>query len=73
MTELYKMEQEKERVILVGVQEDAGDDTEKSLEELRELAKTAQAETLAIFIQNRESAHPGTYIGKGKIEADEKS
>ena len=34
MTELYKMEQEKERVILVGVQEDAGDDTEKSLEEL---------------------------------------
>ena len=68
MTELYKMEQEKERVILVGVQEDAGDDTEKSLEELRELAKTAQAETLAIFIQNRESAHPGTYIGKGKIE-----
>ena len=68
MTELYKMVQEKERVIVVGVQEDAGDDTEKSLEELRELAKTAQAETLAIFIQNRESAHPGTYIGKGKIE-----
>lgn len=68
MAELYKMEQEKERVILVGVQEDAGDDTEKSLAELRELAKTAQAETLAIFIQNRESAHPGTYIGKGKIE-----
>lgn len=68
MAELYQVEQEKERVILVGVQEDAGDDTEKSLAELKELAKTAEAETLAIFIQNRESAHPGTYIGKGKIE-----
>lgn len=68
MAEIYEMKQEKERVILVGVQEETGDDTEKSLEELKELAKTAQAETLAIFIQNRESAHPGTYIGKGKIE-----
>ncbi len=34
----------------------------------KELAKTAQADTLATFIQTRESAHPGTYIGKGKIE-----
>ncbi len=45
-----------------------GDDTADSLDELEELAKTAGAETVMKVIQNRESAHPGTYIGKGKIE-----
>ncbi len=68
MAELYEVKQEREKVILVGVKEQEDDDTEKSLLELKELAKTAQADTLATFIQNRESAHPGTYIGKGKIE-----
>ncbi len=68
MAELYEVKQEREKVILVGVKEQEDDDTEKSLLELMELAKTAQADTLATFIQNRESAHPGTYIGKGKIE-----
>ena len=41
---------------------------EASLEELEELAKTAGAETAAKVIQNREAVHPGTYIGKGKIQ-----
>lgn len=68
MAELYEVKQEREKVILVGVKEQEDDDTEKSLLELMELAKTAQADTLATFIQNRENAHPGTYIGKGKIE-----
>ena len=68
MAELYEVKPEREKVILVGVKEQEDDDTEKSLLELMELAKTAQADTLATFIQNRESAHPGTYIGKGKIE-----
>ena len=67
MAELYEVKPEREKVILVGVKEQEDDDTEKSLLELMELAKTAQADTLATFIQNRESAHPGTYIGKGKI------
>ena len=57
-----------ERVILVGVQVNDGEDTEESLEELSELAKTAGAETVGTIIQNREAVHPGTYIGKGKIE-----
>lgn len=57
-----------ERVILVGVQMNDGEDTEESLEELSELAKTAGAETVGTIIQNREAVHPGTYIGKGKIE-----
>ena len=60
--------EEKERVILVGVCVSDGDDTEASLEELKELVKTAGAETVEVIIQNREAVHPGTYVGKGKIE-----
>ena len=56
-----------ERVILVGVQ--IGDeDTQQSLDELEELADTAGAITAGKIIQSREAVHPGTYIGKGKIE-----
>ncbi len=56
-----------ERVILVGVQ--VGDeDTQQSLDELEELADTAGAVTAGKIIQSREAVHPGTYIGKGKIE-----
>lgn len=68
MGEFYETEQEIERVILIGVQVSEDDDTKQSLEELKELARTAGARTLGIVIQNRESVHPGTYIGKGKIE-----
>lgn len=57
-----------ERVILVGIQMNDGEDTEESLDELSELAKTAGAQTVGTIIQNREAVHPGTYIGKGKIE-----
>ena len=60
--------EEKERVILVGVCVSDGDDTEVSLKELAELVKTAGAETVEVMVQNRESVHPGTYVGKGKIE-----
>lgn len=56
-----------ERVILVGVQ--VGDeDMQQSLDELEELADTAGAVTAGKIIQSREAVHPGTYIGKGKIE-----
>ncbi len=68
MAELYEVGDVEERVILVGVCVDDGDDTEESIEELEELAKTAGAVTVAKVIQNREAYHPGTYIGKGKIE-----
>ena len=64
----YENSEVQERVILVGVQVNDSEDTAKSLDELEELARTAGAETLAKVIQNRESVHPGTYIGKGKIE-----
>lgn len=68
MAEVYEINDVIERVILVGVSLNDGDDTEESLEELEELAKTAGAVTVGKVIQNREGYHPGTYIGKGKIE-----
>ena len=64
----YEIEELEERVILIGVATRDGDDTEQSLKELKELADTAGAITVGTVIQNREQVHPGTYIGKGKIE-----
>ena len=61
-------EEIQDRVILIGVQADRGDDMEESLDELGELAATAGAAVAGRIIQNREAVHPGTYIGKGKIE-----
>ena len=57
-----------ERVILIGVQTAADENVEVSLDELEELASTAGAVMVGKVIQNREAVHPGTYIGKGKIE-----
>ncbi len=68
MAELYNMQEVQERLILVGVATSEQDDTKESLEELKELVKTAGAQTVAIVIQNREKPHAGTYLGKGKIE-----
>ena len=68
MAEMIELQDEQERVILVGVSVEDNDDTEKSLDELEELAKTAGAVTVAKVIQNREQIHPGTYVGKGKID-----
>ncbi len=68
MAEGFDMSETIEKVILVGVKLDDNDHIEESLEELGELAKTAGATVVGTIIQNRESIHPGTYIGKGKIE-----
>lgn len=68
MSELYEIKDQEERLILVGVAVNDNDDTAQSLEELEELAATAGAKTVGKIIQNREKIHPGTYIGKGKIE-----
>lgn len=68
MEKIYETDQEIEKVILIGVSINDNDDTEESLIELKELVKTAGAVTVATVIQNREQIHPGTYIGKGKIE-----
>ena len=60
-------EEIEERVVLVGVQMGEGDIRE-SMDELEELAQTAGAIAVGRIIQNREAIHPGTYIGKGKID-----
>ena len=65
---LFDTEERQERIILVGVETAEGDDTKQSLEELEELGQTAGAVTVGMVIQKRERMHPGTYIGKGKIE-----
>ncbi|NLK91046.1 MAG: GTPase HflX [Clostridiales bacterium] len=65
------MQDEKQRVILVGLNntgEKESVDIEASMEELGELAKAANAEVLAIAIQNRPSIDAAYYIGKGKAE-----
>lgn len=68
MAELIEIGEQQERVILFAASTNDSDDTEESVEELKELVKTAGAETVGTVIQNRENIHPGTYIGKGKIQ-----
>jgi len=68
VAELYELKEIEERVILVAVRTSEDDDTESCLDELEELVSTAGGVTLDKMIQNREKIHPGTYLGKGKIE-----
>ena len=67
MAETIKIEDIEEKVILVGVSEQDGDDAEDSVEELKELVKTAGAAVVGTLIQKREKIHPGTYVGTGKV------
>lgn len=57
-----------ERVILVGVATGREEDEESSLDELKELVKTAGAITVGRMIQAREYFNPATYIGSGKVQ-----
>jgi len=67
--ELYDTKTEKERVILVGIEnEDGAMGVEACLDELEELINTAGAEVVGRLVQKREKPHPGHYLGKGKIE-----
>ena len=68
MAEPFRIEEIEEKVILVGVSVQEGDDTEDSLIELGELVQTAGAEVVGVTIQNREAIHPGTYVGTGKLQ-----
>lgn len=68
MAEPFKIEEAEERVILVGVSFREGDDTEDSMTELGELVQTAGANVVGQTVQGRENIHPGTYVGKGKLE-----
>ena len=65
---MHETEHIAEKVILIGLDTGNRESAERSLDELAELAKTAGAEVAGRLIQARETAHPATYIGKGKIE-----
>lgn len=67
MAETFELEELQEKVILVGVSEQEGDDAEDSLVELAELVRTAGAQVVGTLIQKRELIHPGTYVGNGKV------
>ena len=68
MAKPQEIEEIEEKVILVGVSEQEGDDAEDSVTELAELVKTAGATVVGTLIQKRETIHPGTYVGTGKVE-----
>lgn len=68
MSETYEIEEVRENLILVGISVNENDDALDSIEELKELVHTAGAEVAGTIIQNRERMHPGTYVGKGKVE-----
>lgn len=64
---LYEMQEQPERLILVGIQLHEAEKTTESLDELAELVKTAGAEEAGRIIQKRETVHRVTYVGKGKL------
>ena len=73
MIKAFETEEQREQIILVAVDTDEKKDVtvmtvEQSLDELQELSETAGAQTVGRLIQKREAVHPGTYIGKGKID-----
>ena len=73
MAEIIELEDQIEKVILVGVSEQDGDDAEDSVAELAELVKTAGAVVAGTLIQKRELMHPGTYGATGIVCDDELS
>lgn len=68
MAELIEVKDMEERVILIAVGTGEGTDAIASLNELEDLVDTAGAITVDKILQNRENIHPGTYLGKGKLE-----
>ena len=62
LAEEEKLQKDHERAVLVGIE------SEESLDELEELAKTAGAETVLRVLQKRPSPDTAFCIGKGKAE-----
>lgn len=70
-TRLIEYSQDPERVILVTIDpapSAKGSEAERSLDELAELVETAGAEPVFFVTQFRDTPHPGTYVGSGKLE-----
>ncbi|MCR5293723.1 MAG: GTPase HflX [Lachnospiraceae bacterium] len=65
---MIENEVKKERFVLLAAVTDDGSHVAESLRELAELLLTAGAEPAGQVVQMRENIHPGTYLGKGKLE-----
>ncbi|MDD6214054.1 MAG: GTPase HflX [Firmicutes bacterium] len=70
--EINENKDRKERVLLAGVhtgcRDALTDTTDESIAELSELAKTAEAEVIAVVVQNKADIESATYMGEGKLE-----
>ena len=65
----YETSDIKERVILAAVENERGaTDAESCLDELGQLVLTSGGSVAGRLIQKREQAHPGHYLGKGKLD-----
>ena len=60
--------EKQEKYILVGLAREDQEEAIASLMELEELAETAGAQSLELFLQSREQPHPATYLGSGRVE-----
>ena len=65
---MFENEKVEERLILVAAYTGTEEAANESLDELEELVETAGAITVGRVTQARDSVHPGTYVGKGKLE-----
>ena len=52
MAQIYETDEQTERVLLVGVALDDSDEAQRSLDELKELAKTAGAVTMSCHLRS---------------------
>lgn len=57
-----------DKVILVGVNRDNGENFEHSMEELASLAEAAEMEVIDAVVQNMPAIHKSLYVGTGKVQ-----
>ena len=61
-------EEEKEKVLLVGVETDETEDFERSMEELADLAQACEMQVVGILTQKMSAINKALYIGTGKVK-----
>jgi GTP-binding protein HflX len=64
---LERRGEEIERALLIGTHKLVGEGA-RSMDELKDLARAAGAEPVAVIVQVKEAPHQSTYFGKGKLE-----
>lgn len=65
---MIETEKKQERVLIVGVELQGMENFDMSMDELASLAKTAGAEVVGVYTQNREKYDSKTFVGSGKLE-----